>query len=231
VTGREAFRLGFVEGGSLPSWIVFTGTIGFGSLCAESDLSMAFALTMTATMWALPGQIAYVELYAAGNSLLAIVLAVAMANSRFLPMTASLMPYIRPGVDRSVWLYVLAQFISFNAWIWLARRAPELAPKERPIYFAGFVTALFAAGMIGTAVGYVLADIVPPAVTLGLVFLNVVYFALMFVGVRGRAPLVSVVSGALCAPALHLVTGDWALLITGVVCGTIGFAARERSHG
>jgi predicted branched-subunit amino acid permease len=71
--------------------------MGFGALCRESGLGLDFTLVQLVTMWALPGQIAFVELYSAGNAMVAIILAVAMANARFMPMTATLMPLLRPA--------------------------------------------------------------------------------------------------------------------------------------
>ena len=60
----------------------------------------------------------------------------------------------------------------------------------------------------------------------GLVFLNPIYFMLVFVAdARHRARILALVIGALAGPPLHLVSADWGLLITGVVAGSIAFAA------
>jgi len=185
-------------------------------------------MTTTAAMWALPGQIVMVEMYAAGSSFFAIVLAVAMANARFLPMTATLMPLMRPGVRHVSWLYVMSQFVSFNSWIWAVRRFPEIPVAYRPTYYSGFVTSTFVAGLIGTGLGYVLAGVVPDVVALGLVFGNVVYFSLMFAGTTGKSAALAIVAGAVAGPLLHLASGEWGLMLTGLIGGTVAFVVKRQ---
>ena len=64
------------------------------------QLGLGVALISTAGIWSLPGQVAFAELYAAGASVAVIVVAVSMANVRFLPLVLSLMPLVRsrPGL-------------------------------------------------------------------------------------------------------------------------------------
>lgn len=190
-------------------------------------------MTTTAAMWALPGQIAMVELYAAGSSFFAIVLAVGMANARFLPMTATLMPLMRPGVRHVSWLYVMSQFVSFNSWIWAVRRFPEIPMAYRPTYYSGFVTSTFVAGLVGTALGYILAGVLPEVVALGLVFGNVIYFSLLFANTDQKSAIFAIFAGAVAGPLLHLVSGEWGLLMTGLVGGTLAFVVKRRwfAHG
>src|SRR3546814_4248723 len=69
--------------------------------CALPIFTLAMGLFSTTTGWALPGQVALVELYAVGASLTAIVIAVGLTNVRLLPMALSLMPHLRtPGTSR-----------------------------------------------------------------------------------------------------------------------------------
>lgn len=223
ITQRQAYRIGISDGSRLPAALLLISLMGFGSLCRESGLSLDFTMVQLITMWAMPGQIAFVELYATGNSMFAIVLAVAMANARFMPMTATLMPLLRPGMRQPVWLYAMSHLVSFNAWVWVLRRCPELPPKRRAAYYMGFVTMTFAAGLSGTLVGYLLAGVVPGNVTLAMVFVNVVYFVLMLADARGLAAILAVAAGAIAGPLLHMATSDWGLLLSGVIGGTLAF--------
>jgi predicted branched-subunit amino acid permease len=223
ISQRQAYRIGISDGGRLPAALLVISLMGFGSLCRESGLSLDFAVVQLVTMWAMPGQIAFVELYATGNTMFAIVLAVAMANARFMPMTATLMPLLRPGMRRSAWLYAMSHLVSFNAWVWVLRRCPELPPARRAAYYMGFVTMTFAAGMVGTLAGYLLAGVVPGNVTLAMVFVNIIYFVLMLADARGFAALLTVIAGAVTAPFLHLATSDWGLLLSGLIGGSLAF--------
>ena len=59
--------------------------------------------------------------------------------------------------------------------------------------------------------------------TLSLVFLNPVFFTLVFVDVREIGLILAVLLGALAGPLFHLVSADWGLILTGAVAGTAGY--------
>src|SRR5215470_13639285 len=100
---------------SAPALVLGASYIGFGSLCRESGLTLIQGLVSTTSAWALPGQVAMVELYGVGASFLAVVLAVALANARLLPMTVSLMPLTR-AADTPRWkIYLAAHFVAVTA--------------------------------------------------------------------------------------------------------------------
>ena len=126
-THRRAVRdaLGF------PSLMLIASMTGFGSLARESGLTLGMSLATTAGMWGLPGQVALVELYAAGIPFLFVILASSLANARFMPMAVSFIPLLRqsaPGARG--WLYVWVQFMSINSWAAGLRRFPEM---EAPV--------------------------------------------------------------------------------------------------
>ena len=231
ITQTAAYRFGISDGGRLPAALLVISLMGFGALCRESGLGLDFALVQLVTMWAMPGQIAFVELYAAGNSILAIILAVAMANVRFMPMAATLMPLLRPGMRQPGWLYAMSHLISFSAWVWVLRRCPELPPKRRAAYYMGFVTITVGAGIIGTLAGYFLSGAVPGNVTLALVFVNIIYFVLMLADARGLAALLAVAAGAVAGPFLHMATSDWGLMLSGVIGGTFAYTVVKGLRG
>ena len=231
ITQTGAYRFGISDGGRLPTALLVISLMGFGALCRESGLGLDFALVQLVTMWAMPGQIAFIELYAAGNSILAIILAVAMANVRFMPMAATLMPLLRPGMRQPGWLYAMSHLISFSAWVWVLRRCPELPPKRRAAYYMGFVTITVGAGIIGTLAGYFLSGAVPGNVTLALVFVNIIYFVLMLADARGLAALLAVAAGAVAGPFLHMATSDWGLMLSGVVGGTFAYTVVKGLRG
>ena len=223
ITHRQAYRIGISDGSRLPALVLIISLVGFGALCCESNLGLDFALVQLITMWALPGQIAFIELYSSGSTMIAITLAVAMANARFLPMTATLMPMLRPGMRQPAWLYAMAHLMSFNAWIWVLRRCPELPPERRATYYMGFVTMTAFAGLFGAVAGYLLADVVPAIVLLTLIFINIIYFVLMMAATRGLAAILAVIAGGVAGPLLHIVTADWGLLLSGLIGGTLAF--------
>jgi predicted branched-subunit amino acid permease len=66
---------------------------------------------------------------------------------------------------------------------------------------------------------------VPHPVTLGLVFLNPIYFLLLFAAdLASRPRLMALGFGAALGPVLHLITPDWGLLLCGLIAGSLAFA-------
>lgn len=208
----------------MPGFVIFASFVGFGALVRESGLSLAHGLASTATGWALPGQIALVELYSVGAPLLAIALAVALTNARLLPMTVAVMPWLRgPGVPR--WLYYLAaHWIAVTGWAQAMRVAPLLPAAQRLPYFLGFSMVLWPATLVGTALGFFVAGSLPLPLVLGLVFVNPIYFMLVFAAdLKVRPRVYAMLLGALTGPLFFLVSPDWGLMLTGFAAGTAGF--------
>lgn len=222
---RGALRAGFREAFGAPLLVLFASYVGFGSLVRESRLSLSTGLLSTALTWALPGQIVSVELYAAGASLLTIVIAVALTNARMMPMTMTLLPVLRVP-ERKRWrLYAASHLIAVTGWAVAMLRCPDMPPAQRLSYFVAFAATLLCGSLVGTGVGYFVSGAVPPALSLGLVFVNPVYFMLLFINdLRDRSRVLALVLGAGLAPLIHQVAPTWGLLIAGVAGGGIAFA-------
>jgi len=228
---REAVRLGVADAFRLPVWVVAASMLGFGSLARDSGISLAVATVSTATIWGLPGQVAFVELFAVGAPVLAVVVASSMANLRFLPMSISMVPLFRRHPASWRWRYVLVALMSVNTWALLLRRAPELDDAHRGPYFAGLGVPCITAGVLATALGYHLAGILPFYVTAGLIFLNIMYFTYLFAGVRQRNCLMALGLGAVLGPVFHLMSPDWGLPVCGTVAGTAAYFLDLRIGG
>ncbi len=226
---RAAYVEGMRRAFGVPVIVLAASYLGFGVLCRESGLGVGYSLASTATGWALPGQIALVELYAVGASWIAVVLAVALSNARLLPMTATLLPFLRhPGTPR--WKYYLAaHYVAVTGWANAMVICPTLTTRARLPFFFGFVTVLQAGTLLTTGIGYFLPGVLPLSITLGLVFLNPIYFMLIFAAdMRARARALALGFGAVCGPLLHLVSPEWGLLATGLIAGTIAFVVDNR---
>ncbi|MEQ8354970.1 MAG: AzlC family ABC transporter permease [Kiloniellaceae bacterium] len=224
-SSRAAAFAGLRDSVGVPMLVLGASYLGFGSLVHGAGLDVWLGLFSTFTGWALPGQIVVIELYSLGGAIFVVAAAVGMTNARLLPMTVALMPYLRaPGTPR--WRYYLfSHFVAVTAWAAAMRVCPSLPERQRLPYFAGFGTALWSMCLVTTAAGFYLAGELPGAVTLGLVFLNPIYFMLVFVAdARHRARILALAIGALLGPPLHLVSADWGLLITGLLAGSLAFA-------
>ena len=214
----------------MPCVVLGASYIGFGSLVRQSGLDLWHGVFSSFSAWALPGQIALVELYSVGASLAAIAVAVALSNMRLLPMAAALMPLLQtPG--RARWpVYFAAHFVAVTAWAGGMQRCPDLDRDRRLPWFFGYAAVLWMTATLCTAAGFLLADTLPGPVGLGLVFLNPIYFMLIFVAdfrIPARAWALGL--GAVGGPLIHLAEPRWGLVITGFVAGTAAFALRRWS--
>lgn len=223
---RAAFFGGMRDIIGAPALVLAATYMGFGSLLWVSDWPIWLGLLSSLTGWAIPGQIVLVELFSAGAPLLAIAIAVWLTNMRLLPMTLSLMPMMMsPGIPR--WrYYTAAHFIAVTGWVQAMRECPLLPQNERHAYFTGFAGSLFTMTMVATVAGYYLAGSVTTTISLGLVFLNPIYFMLIFAAdVRSRARVIALLLGAVCGPLFHLLTPTWGLMLTGLIAGSVAFGA------
>jgi predicted branched-subunit amino acid permease len=214
---------GAADAFGLTAVVLAASMVGFGSLARELGIDWAVAVISTATVWGLPGQIAMVELFAVGAPMLAIAVAVAGANARFMPMAIAMLPSFRGGLRRWAWCYGLVHLMSINTWTGLMRRAPTLPVEQRAPYFIGYSAVCMAAGLIGTILGFVLAGVLPRVLTIGLVFLNPIYLLLMFAGVRFRAGVLALFAGVAVGPIAHIASPSWGLPATGIIGGTLAF--------
>lgn len=203
--------------------MVLTGMMGFGSLAADSDISLLGSLLASAGIWGLPGQIALAEFYSAGAGAIAIAVAVSVANARFMPMAMVMFPMMRGGIRHPAHSYALVQLMSVNSWAACNIAFPTIPLEHRVHYYTAFAASLVVVGQAGTALGYFAVGVMPESVTLGLLFLNPCYFALLFAGTRVPSYVTALVLGAVAGPPVYLMIPEWSLVLTGLVAGTAAF--------
>jgi predicted branched-subunit amino acid permease len=224
-----AFWNGVRQALALPALILGAGFLGFGSAAKQSGLPFLEAVLATATIWALPGQIAFVELFALGTPLLLVVLGVALANMRLLPMVVTLLPLLRRPGQPAWHAYVMAHFIAVTSWANAVRVLPGLPMAVRSAWFMGFAGSIWLATIVGTALGYHLAGVVPVSVGLALMFLNPIYFLLIMLDDLSQpTKAAALLCGGVAGPLFHLLSPAWALLLTGLVAGSLAFLITER---
>ncbi len=216
-------------GAGAPALMLGASYVGFGGFVRDNALGLDLALFSTLTAWALPGQLAMVELYLAGAPLLAIALAVALANMRLAPMTTVMLPVVKVE-GRPAWRhYAAANWVAITCWALTMLHTPSIAREQRLAWFMGCALVLWMSSLIGCVIGYVAAGALPAPISLALVFLNPLYFMLLCLqDLKQRARALAMLLGALSCAALHPVVPDWSLLIAGLVGGTAGFLLGKR---
>jgi len=220
-TDRQAFWGGIREAAGVPMLIMGASFIGFGSMIKDIDWSIGHALLSTITTWALPGQIAMAEMAKSGAPLVAIVVAVGFINARLMPMVATLLPRVRrPGVPNAAY-YAVAMLIAATSWIGTLRRLPELHQAQRLPFLCGYGLLLYCGSPLFTTLGYWVSGSVPLPITMGLVFLNPLYFMLLFIqDLTDPSRILALIFGAILGPMTFLIIPDWSLVFTGLIAGT-----------
>lgn len=208
----------------VPSMVLAAGYLGFGALANDSQFPLWAALLSTLTVFALPGQLAMLEMSIAGSLPVVIVITVSLTAARFLPMRVALLPMLRsPG--RPTWrLYAAVHLLAMTGWVASMRRCPELPLAQRLPWFIGFALTNWLACVVFTAVGYGLAAFLPPLVRQGLVFIGPLYFVLILTGeTRTRHGVAALACGAVAGPLIHLATPQWSVVLGGLVGGTLAW--------
>lgn len=218
------FKAGFRVAAGAPALVLGASYVGFGGFVRDNGLGLDLALFSTLTAWALPGQLAMVELYLAGAPLLAIALAVALANMRLAPMTTVMLPVVKVE-GRPVWRdYAAAHWVAITCWALTMLHGPALPREQRLAFFMGCALVLWVASLIGCTIGFLAAGALPRPVALALVFLNPLYFMLLCLqDLKQRPRALGMFFGAVLCAILHPFVPDWSLLIAGFVGGTAGY--------
>ncbi len=219
----RSFQFGALIALRLNFWIVLGSMIGFGSMAQSVDLNLSIAIAATLGIWGMPGQVAMIELFSIGAPLLAIVSASSLANLRFMPMMVVMMPLFKNNNNAYNLRFLIAQVMSINIWSITMLKVPNLAINERLPFYFGVSSVCLTGGIIGTTIGYFLAEKMPIYITLSLVFLNPAYFIFVFSSVENRNCIIAVILGAFFGPIIHLFTPEWGTTVSGVIAGTTAF--------
>ncbi len=230
----RAFWHGVVGAPSVPVLVVTVTFIGFGALARDAGLNVFQAMFVSASVFALPGQVVLVDEAGKGSALAAVAFAVMLTSVRLLPMSYSLFPVMR-GKNTPLWLeIILSHFVAITVWLEAMRRLPQRPKELRVAYFSGFALAMMAGLLMATAAGYFLAARVPPPVAAGMVFLTPIYFFLSLLETsQNIADRSAVLVGVLLGPLLFLLVPGLDLVLTGLIGGTAcyGFMKWRQKRG
>jgi predicted branched-subunit amino acid permease len=227
--GSDPFFLGAREAAGVPAAVLVAGFLGFGALAAAQHIPLGVAVASTLLIWALPGQIVFVEMHALAAPFVATVIAVMLSSARFLPMTLMLMPALREAGKPAWKYYLVAQLLSLSGWTMAVARFPDIPRAQRLDWLYGFTLVLISVSALSTAAGYLGADRLPPGARLALVFTVPVYYVLILTGaVRDRVAALGLACGAIAGPLAYLATPDWSVVAGGLAGGTAAYLFLRR---
>jgi predicted branched-subunit amino acid permease len=212
-----------------PGLGTFAAMTGFGSLAGDAGTPLWAAVALTIGVWSMPGQVAFVDLYSSGASLLVVLLIVTVANIRMFPLTIATIPLLREGRGIKASHFMMAQLNSVTSYVRLADVADrESDVRARIGFFTAFTIGTFVVGTIGTILGFTLAENLPAAGVQALIFLTPLYLLLLTARSPKAQVQLAVVAGCVLVPAFHVWIGALGIVVGGVVAGTIAFVATSR---
>jgi predicted branched-subunit amino acid permease len=215
-----AFKLGIKAAVYGPGPVLFAGMVGFGAMGHGVGLDLIQTTAISFFVYALPGQIVFIEMMSMGASSTAIALTVALTSTRFLTMVLTLFPQI-PKVKNEPSRMMSVHLVAMSAWTFCMRDFPRMKPELRYAYFLGIGLVCWIYSVPGTILGYLLSEVVPIWVSLPLVFVNPLFFLISFVDVviplNRLAILVGLISGAI----FYVLDPGHALIISGLGFGSL----------
>jgi predicted branched-subunit amino acid permease len=209
---------------SLAGLVMAASFIGFGALLRSLNFDLLPGLATVPLIWALPGQVVFVDSFDKGLALLATTLAVSITAVRLMPLTVLVLAQTRvPGAPR--WPEFLgAHFIAITLWLLSNQKMDDVPFRRRLPWLIGLGASL-CASMVGfSAVGYVLADTLPVPLAATLVFFTPAFFLLSLLsGIRWRLEYVALVLGAVLGPITYRIAPEFDLFVAGIVGGTLAY--------
>jgi predicted branched-subunit amino acid permease len=202
--------------------VLFAGMVGFGAMGRTNGFDLWFTTATSFLMFALPGQIVMLEMILLGASSVTIALATSLTATRFVTMTATLFPLLHER-DRNKQLYAKVHLLAMTAWAVSLKEFATIEPKHRLSYFVGLGLLCWLISMPGTIVGFLIAGSVPMPITLGLIFINPLFFLLTFTDIKVSGYRLAIFLGGIAGPIFYLIDRDTSLLTAGLIGGTLAY--------
>ena len=209
---------------SVPGLVMAASFIGFGALVQSLETGLLSGLFTTMFVWALPGQVVFLNMYAQGAAFIAVAAAVTLTAVRLLPMAILVITKVRvEGAPR--WpLYLLAHFVAVTIWRIAEDGLEELDREQRLPWLLGVGMTLMAGMLAMTTVGYYLADSLPPLVAAAMVFLTPAFFyTSLFASASMPMDYMAIAAGTIIGPVVYHYNPDLDLLAGGLVGGTLAY--------
>ena len=162
--------------------------MGFAVIAREAGFDFWMTFLTSFSVWGMPGQVAFVSLYATGASLFLMFVAVALANMRMMLMVISGADILRlrdsglPLWKRALMMHLLA----ITSWAQISYRQSDYNPAMLRVYYMAFSLTIFAFGMTGTTIGYFLNDVMPPEILRLVIFITPIYILLLLMNANNQ---------------------------------------------
>ena len=198
----------------------FSVSFGFGAMAIAQGLSVWYAVLISATNLTSAGQFAGLTVIAAGAAILEMILTQLVINSRYALMSLALGQKFGPSVGTGRRL-ACAFFNTDEIFAVSSSKSHPVGAR----YFSGLATAPYIGWALGTLLGAVAGNILPPMITqaLGLA-LYAMFIAIILPPMKaekGVLPCVVLAAGVSCVltfvPCFSFLSGGFVIIISSIV--------------
>ena len=213
----------------------FSVSFGFGVLCIQKNLSILAAVGISVTNLTSAGQVAGVEIIAAGGSLLEMILCQLVINLRYSLMSLSLSQKLDPSFNLMHRL-----FVGYGITDEIFAVASSQTEPLKPSYMYGLILTPFLGWSTGTLLGAIAGDIMPASVTAALALMLYGMFIAIIIppAKKNHKVLVVILIAAALSVIMHyllpMISGGFAIIIAAVISSVIGaliFPVSEQERG
>ena len=204
--------------------------IALGALLKDAGFNIQQSAASSLFTYALPGQLVMAESLLVGASVINIFIAVWLVNFRLYPMTVSLFPLLNHASQPKWKYYLSCHFLAVSSWLIAKDTYQKIEKKYRIDFWMGIGFGTWTTAVLTTLIGYSLADYLNKDLMIGLAIVNPVYFFCMMIGAMKNIKIsIAVISGTIMGPVFYLLSTEWAILITGLIFGTIAHFIGEKN--
>jgi predicted branched-subunit amino acid permease len=198
--------------------------IGFGAFLRSVDFDLLTGLATVPLIWALPGQVVFIDSIHKGLGLAATSLAVSITAVRLMPLTVLVLAQTRvKGAARWPEL-IAAHFVAITLWLLSNLKIEKVPHRRRLPWLMGLGGTLCGSMVVFSTVGYFLADRLPLPLAASLVFFTPAFFLVSLLsGIRWRFEYAALVLGAIIAPLTYRIAPEFDLFIAGIAGGSLAY--------
>ena len=194
--------------------------IAYALMARQAGFTIGQTCAMSLSVFAGASQMMAVGMYAQGASIFAMILATFLLNLRHLIMSVCVMNRMRQD---SVPVKLLAAFgVTDESFAIFTTEKPERCSAA---FFLGLITVTYTSWNVGTLLGAVASDFLPPILTASL---GIALYA-MFIGIlmpnltkNGRLGLLVVLTAVCNSVLVQFLDSSWALIVSTLACALLG---------
>jgi len=209
---------------SLAGAVMAASFIGFGAFLRSVDFHLLTGLATIPVIWALPGQVVFVDSIDKGLGLAAMSLAVSITAVRLMPLTVLVLAQTRVnGAPR--WPELIgAHFVAITLWLLSNQKIEAVSYQRRLPWLIGLGATLCSSMIVFSTLGYFLAEKLPLPLAASLVFFTPAFFLVSLLsGIRWQFEYFALLLGAVLGPLTYRIAPEFDLFVAGIAGGTIAF--------